>query len=46
MTSAPMIQCENLLTYDQRLILTKIGELSASLMRQVNESLKTALDLQ
>ena len=40
-----MIQCENLLTYDQRLIITKIGELSAPLMQQVNECLKSALEL-
>ena len=25
-----MIQCENILTYDQRLLIAKIGELSAS----------------
>ncbi len=40
-----MIQCENLLTYDQRLIITKIGELSAAMMRQIDECLKKALDL-
>ncbi|MGO9919501.1 MAG: type II toxin-antitoxin system PemK/MazF family toxin [Isosphaeraceae bacterium] len=40
-----MIQCENLLTYDQRLVITKIGELSTSLTQRVNECLKAALDL-
>jgi mRNA interferase MazF len=40
-----MIQCENLLTYDQRLIVTKIGELPVLFMRQVNDCLKKALDL-
>jgi hypothetical protein len=40
-----MIQCENLLTYDQRLVVTKIGQLSAPLMQQVNECVKAALDL-
>lgn len=40
-----MIQCENLLTYDQRWIIAKIGELSGPLMQQVNECLKAALDL-
>jgi len=28
-----MIQCENLLTYDQRLIISKIGQLSTPLMQ-------------
>ena len=40
-----MIQCENLLTYDQRLVITKIGQLSAPMLRQVNGCLKAALDL-
>ena len=40
-----MIQCENLLTYDQRLIITKIGALSSPLMQQVNECLKSSLEL-
>jgi hypothetical protein len=44
-----MIQCENLLTYDQtydqRLIITKIGELSAPLVEHINGCLKAALDL-
>lgn len=41
-----MVQCENLLTFDQRWIITKIGELSGPLMQQINECLKAALDLQ
>lgn len=40
-----MIQCENLLTYDQRLIITKIGELSGPLMQRVDDCLRAALDL-
>jgi mRNA interferase MazF len=40
-----MVQCENLLTYDQRLILTKIGELSSALLSHINDCIKTALDL-
>ncbi len=40
-----MIQCENLLTYDQRLVITKIGQLSAPLMQRANACLKAALDL-
>ena len=40
-----MIQCENLLTYDQRLIITKIGDLSPALMQQVDDCLKAALNL-
>jgi mRNA interferase MazF len=40
-----MIQCENLLTYDQRLILAKVGALSAPLLRQIDDCLKAALDL-
>ncbi len=40
-----MIQWENLLTYDQRLVITKIGQLSAPLLDRVQECLKTALDL-
>ena len=34
-----------MMTYDQRLIVTKIGELSAPLMQQVNNCLKNALAL-
>jgi mRNA interferase MazF len=40
-----MIQCENLLTYDQRLLIAKIGQLSSSLLEGVSGCLKTALDL-
>jgi len=40
-----MIQCENLLTYDQRLIISKIGQLPTPLMQRANECLKVALDL-
>ena len=40
-----MIQCENLLTYDPRLVITKIGQLSAPLMKRLNDCLKLALDL-
>jgi mRNA interferase MazF len=40
-----MIQCENLLTFDQRLIIAKIGELSQPLLHRVGTCLKAALDL-
>jgi len=40
-----MIQCENLLTYDRRLVIAKIGQLPAPLMQRMNECLKAALDL-
>jgi mRNA interferase MazF len=40
-----MIQCENLLTYDQRLIITTIGRLSQPMMQQINDCLRKALDL-
>jgi mRNA interferase MazF len=40
-----MIQCENLLTYNQRLVVTKIGELSAPLLARVADCLNVALDL-
>lgn len=40
-----MIQCENLLTYDQRLIIARIGTLSGPMMQQVMNCLKVALDL-
>src|SRR4051812_11486054 len=39
------IQCENLFTLDQRLILRRLGQLSAPLLQQVNDCLKAALDL-
>jgi mRNA interferase MazF len=40
-----MIQCENLLTYDQRLIITTIGRLLPSQMLQVDQCLRHALSL-
>jgi mRNA-degrading endonuclease toxin of MazEF toxin-antitoxin module len=39
------IQCENIFTLDKRFVLQTIGSLTPLLMRQVNESLKRALDL-
>jgi mRNA interferase MazF len=40
-----MIQCENLLTYDQRLIIARIGRLPAQLLDRTSVCLKAALDL-
>lgn len=40
-----MIQCENLLTVDQRVMIAKIGDLSGALMRQVEQCLKAALEV-
>jgi mRNA interferase MazF len=40
-----MVQCENLLTYDQRLIVARIGAFSAHLMQQIDGCLKTVLGL-
>jgi mRNA interferase MazF len=40
-----MIQCENLLTFDQRFIIAKIGQLPPALMRQTDACLKAALGL-
>ena len=40
-----MIQCENLLTYDQQLVIAKIGQLPPALMDLVNRCLRSALDL-
>ena len=40
-----MIQCENLLTYDQRLVIAKIGQLAPSLLPRIQACLKAALDL-
>jgi mRNA interferase MazF len=40
-----MIQCENLLTYDQRLIIASIGRLTVPHMRQIAACLRNALDL-
>ncbi|WP_254511017.1 type II toxin-antitoxin system PemK/MazF family toxin [Anatilimnocola floriformis] len=40
-----MIQCENLLTYDQNLIVTAIGQLPATLMTRVEAALRIALEI-
>jgi hypothetical protein len=40
-----MVQCENLLTYDQALVIAKIGALPESLMQQVGACLQAALEL-
>jgi mRNA interferase MazF len=40
-----MIQCENLLTYDQALILRVIGRLSPPMMQQIDVCLRCALQL-
>lgn len=40
-----MVQCENLLTYDQALVIAKIGSLPEPLMQQVGTCLQTALEL-
>jgi mRNA interferase MazF len=40
-----MIQCENLLTYDQNLIITSIGQLPAALLMQVDAALRIALEV-
>ena len=40
-----MIQCENLLTYDQRLVIATIGRLSTPLMMQAEDCLRRALEL-
>ncbi len=40
-----MIQCENLLTFAQRLVIAKIGELSTPLLGLIGNCLKAALDL-
>lgn len=40
-----MVQCENILTFDQRLVIAKIGSLSAPMMRQVDDCLRAALEL-
>lgn len=41
-----VIQCENLLTVDQGLVLRRIGSLSSTSLGQVNDALKVALGLQ
>lgn len=40
-----IIQCENLLTYDQSLILRVLGRLPAAVKEQMDTCLKAALDL-
>lgn len=40
-----LIQCENLLTYDQSLILRHMGSLSGSVMQQVEACLKESLGM-
>ena len=40
-----MVQSENLLTYDQKLLISKIGQLTPSMMQQVSDCLRAALDL-
>lgn len=39
------ITCENLFTVEQQLLIRKIGSLPASTMPQINECLKSALEL-
>ena len=41
-----IVQCENLVTHDQRLILRIIGRLPDSAMQQIDACLKAALDIQ
>jgi mRNA interferase MazF len=40
-----LIQCENLVTLDQGLVLTELGRLDPSVMADVDKCLKAALDL-
>ena len=40
-----VVQCENLLTYDQNLILRVIGRLSTTAMQQIDACLKAALGI-
>jgi mRNA interferase MazF len=40
-----MVQCENLLTIDQRFILSVIGHLAPPLMQQIDGCLKAVLEL-
>lgn len=40
-----VVQCENLITYDQSLILRVIGHLSASAMQEIDACLKAALGI-
>jgi len=40
-----VIQCENLITYDQSLILRVLGSLSVSTMQKIDNCLKAALGI-
>jgi len=40
-----VVQCENLITYEQALILRVLGRLSASAMQQIDACLKAALGI-
>ena len=40
-----IVQCENLITYEQRLILRVIGSLSDAAMQQIDACLKAALGI-
>jgi len=40
-----VVQCENLITYDQSLILRVIGNLSASAVQNIDDCLKSALGI-
>jgi mRNA interferase MazF len=40
-----MIQCENLLTFDQAFVIATIGKLPRALLQQIDACLKVALDL-
>ena len=39
------VQCENLYTIDQKMVLTTIGKLGADAMRQIDDKLRLALAL-
>lgn len=39
------IQCENLLTFDQALVIAKVGQLSAAQMQLIDACLRAALGL-
>jgi mRNA interferase MazF len=40
-----MIQCENLLTYDQGLVLRRLGQLPPAMLQQINACLRAALEI-
>jgi mRNA-degrading endonuclease toxin of MazEF toxin-antitoxin module len=46
LSSPSAIRCGNLFTVHEKFILRKIGALSATLMQQLDDGLKTALELQ